>query len=250
MERDGPTVKRFLFVFGFLCWAVSARAQVVFDANATASCTSNAVSTKDCATLTVGAGTNRALVCQISWSGTNGGVSLFNWDQLGTPQALTAITNATATNTVVSQLWGLVNPTSGAKTLRVTWTTARDVVINCLAYTGVDQTGGVTTFPHGAGATGTGVTPSVTVSSATNNAIVATHASTTGNYTAVSSTQTFINNTPANMSTGGNRAAGQASLAMTGTTDTSGSWASAGTDVLAAAGGTVVPKLPLLGVGP
>src|SRR3954469_20807226 len=74
-----------------------AHSQVVFDANATADCTVNANTTKDCATLTVGSGANRALICQVAWSGTNGGVTVANWDQLGTPQAMTAITSATAT---------------------------------------------------------------------------------------------------------------------------------------------------------
>lgn len=239
-----------LIVVGLL-WATCASAAVTFDANATADCTSNAVTTKDCATLTVGAGANRALVCQVGWSGAVTSPTLV-WDQGGTNQSMTAITGATATNTVVSQLWGLVAPTSGAKTLRATWTTARDIVVNCTSYTGVDQTGGATSFPHGTGATGTGNGVSqtlVTVTSAVNNAAVAVMA-TTGTPSAPTQTQTFLDSSPASESAAGARAAGAASVAFGWTVTSPIGWAAAGTDILASgAGAACTPTLTLLGVG-
>lgn len=154
------------------------------------------------------------------------------WD---TTQSVLAITNATATNGTVqvAQCWGLVNPNTGAKALVTSWSTARDIVVNGTSYTGVDQTGGVTSFPNGAGATGSSVTASVTVTSAVGNAVQAAH--TLGNTcSAVNNTQLFRDNNPANISGAGNRAAGAASVAMTATL-TSSNWASAGTDILAAA---------------
>src|SRR5262245_30305404 len=126
---------------------------VVFDANATADVTSNAVTSITSSNLTVGSGSNRALICQILWSGTVTSPTI-NWDQLGTPQAMAAITGAGATNTVRAEVWGLVAPTSGAKQIKAAWTTSRDVVLNHLSYTGVDQTGGATSFPHGTSNTG------------------------------------------------------------------------------------------------
>lgn len=213
---------------------------VTFDANATAPTTANAVTSINATNLTVGAGSQRALTVQICWSGAVTSPSMA-WDNLGTPQTVSAITGATATNTAVAQVWGLVAPTSGAKQLHAQWTTARDVVINGVSWTGVDQTGGATSFPHGTGATGTSNTAtSVTVTSATNNAVIALNATATAGETSVNNTQTFLTNTPANMSAAGNRAAGAATVAMTSVLfGTSGAWAAAGSDIaVASAGGS------------
>lgn len=200
--------------------------------------TANGATSITTSNLTVGSGSNRALVAQVLWSGTTSVVTV-QWDFLGTPQSATVITGAVQTNTVRSELWGLVAPTSGAKQLKVAWTTARDVVVNQLSYTGVDQTGGTTTFAHGAGATGSATPTSVTVTSAVGNAVVAAHAMTAGTVSAVNNTQSFIDNNPANMSTGGNRAAGAASVAMTSTvTGGPPTWASVGADIVASVAST------------
>lgn len=197
--------------------------------------TSNGVTTKDLTTLTVGSGSNRALVVQLVWSGSVTAVSV-TWDQGGTNQACAAITGATATNTGMVQLWGLVAPTSGNKTLRVSWTTSRDVVVQAVSWTDVDQTGGTTTFAHGTGATGTGTTSTATVTSAANNAVMAVFSNNTDLIDAVNNTQTFIENTPANVGGAGNRAAGAASVAMTATNHVSSTWAAAGCDIVAFTG--------------
>lgn len=246
-------MKRFLLAL-FVLLPTLASAQVTFDANATASCTANAVTSITCSTLTVGSGSNRALTCQTAWGGANGGVSSYHWDELGTPQNLALVTSASATNTVQVEIWALVAPTSGAKQAKIVWTTAKDIIINCLSYTGVDQTGGTTSFAHGNGATGTSTGPAVTITSATNNAVVAAHAADTsggGSFTATNNTNTFINNTPATMGGAGNRAAGASSVSMTATIDVSKTWASAGADIVAAGGGTPACKngLLMLGVG-
>lgn len=196
------------------------------------------MTTADLTAHTVGAGSNRALVAQIGWSGTVTSPTL-NWDNAGTPQAMAAITGAGATNTVRTECWGLVAPTSGNKTLRATWTTARDICLNGVSYSSVDQTGGATSFPHGTGATGTGNGVSqtmVTVTSAVGNAAVAVMA-TTGTPSAPTQTQTFLDSTPASESAAGARAAGAASVAFGWTNTSPIGWASAGTDILAAAAG-------------
>lgn len=208
---------------------------VTFDANASADVTSNAVTSITTSNLTVGSGSNRALIAQIVWSGTTTSPSA-NWDQLGTPQALAAIPSAAATNTGRVELWGLVNPTSGAKQLKVQWTTSRDVYVNQFSVTGADQTGGATSFPHGTSATATNNGPSsVTVTSATNNLVAAVHFC-AGSFTAVNNTQTFLDNVAANASGAGNRAAGASTVTLTGTTDgASHAWAVAGCDIAAVA---------------
>ena len=233
-----------------LAAAVPARAQVVFDANATADCVSATAQTSaSCSTLTVGSGTNRALICQFVWNVAVSAVSA-TWDQAGAAQSLALITGATGTNTVHAELWGLVVPVSGAKTLSLSWTTSAQVVINCLSYTGVDQTGGATSFPHGTSATGSATPTSVTVTSATNNAVVAAHVMTAGTITAVNNTQTYLDNTPATMSAAGNRAAGAATVTLTSTVSGGPpTWVAVGADVLAAGAAAAPPTRTLFGVG-
>lgn len=243
-------MRAFLLVVALvLASCLPARAAVTFDANATADCTANAATAINCSTLTVGTGSNRALVCQIVWSGTNSAITV-TWDNGGTNQAMTAITNATATSTAKVVLYGLVNPTSGAKQLRTTWTTSRDVYVNCVSWTGVDQTGGTTSFPHGVGATGPGSSTiaTVTVTSAVGNAVVAAHTTSEAtSFASVNNTQTFIDNAAANMDGAGNRAAGASSVVMTASFASGNhTFASAGTDIQAVA---CVPSLTLLGVG-
>lgn len=206
---------------------------VAFDANSSASVTANAVTSITSSNLTVGSGSNRALLVQALWSNTNTGISM-NWDNLGTPQALAQVPNAAAQNTTKAQIWGLVAPTSGAKQLSVAWTTSRDVVINQLSYTGVNQTGGATSFPNGAGNTGNNSTITVTITSVVGNAVVAALATTSGVINSVNQTQTFINGTPTNMSCAGNRAVGAASVTLTAAKGTSSIWTSAGCDIAAA----------------
>lgn len=230
-----------------LASCLPARAAVTFDANATAPCGSAtvAVTNINCSTLTVGTGANRALVCLIIWNGATSAITL-TWDNGGTNQTMTAITNGSATNGAKVSLYGLVAPTSGAKQLRATWTTLRVVEVNCVSYAGADQTGGNTTFPNGANATGTSTTASVTITSAVGDAVVAVHG-TNGActcFTAVNQTQLFIDNT--NVDSAANRAAGAASVALTATLSASAAWASAGTSIKAF---PCTPSLTLLGVG-
>lgn len=219
---------------------------VAVDANATADSTANGVTSINHANLTIGAGSDRALVVGINWSGTNSAVTL-NWDSAGTPQALALIPSATATNGTVAlaNCWGLVAPTSGNKNLACAWTTARDVVVNGTSWIGVDQTGGSTSFPGGAGATGTGTTASVTVASATGDAIQASH-TLLNTCSAVNNTQLYRDNVPTNIGGAGNRVAGAASVAMTATL-TSAGWASCGTSIKASAGGAATWG-PLVGL--
>jgi hypothetical protein len=233
---------------------------VTLDLNAAADSTANGVTTINhtMGGAGVGSGSNRALVVQLVLSRTVTNLGM-RWDEAGTPQAMTAITGASATNTAFVQLWGLIAPTSGNKTLKVgngsggSWTTACDVYVNAVSWTGVDQTGGATSFPHGTGGTGTGDPATVTVTSAVGNATMAVHETTNQSWASVNNTQSFIDNIAANVSGCGNRAAGAATVTLTGTSGggTAPVWASAGTDIVASGGGAAatVKQLAALGVG-
>ena len=220
---------------------------VAFDANATADSTANGVTSINHTNLTIGSGSNRAVIAQIGWSGTVTSPAL-KWDNAGTPQSMTVITNAGATNTVRAELWGLVAPTSGNKTLNAAWTTARDVVVNGTSFTGVDQTGGTTSFPNGVGATGTGTSSPqtmVTITSAVGDFTVAI-VGTVSTPSAPTQTQTFLDSSPATESVAGSRAVGAATVAHGWTIAGAQAWAAAGTDIKAAASVTFIAAEPLM----
>lgn len=216
---------------------------VAFDANATIDVTANAVTAITTSNLTISAGSNLALIAQIIWSGAIT-MPVLQWDKLGTPVGLTAITNATVTQTVMAQLFGLVAPVSGAKQLSASWTTARDVYLNQLSYTGVDQTGGATSFPGGASASATtGTNATVTITSAVGDAVVAACGSPVQAIDVINNTTTFTDVNALNMNGAGNRAAGAASVAMTYTIHASATWAVMGSSIkAAAAAGAVFTK--------
>lgn len=206
---------------------------VTFDANATIDVTANAVTSITTSNLTVGSGANRALIAQIIWSGAVTAQTL-QWDKLGTPVTMTAIPNATVTQTVMARLYGLVNPVSGAKQLSAAWTTASDVYLNQLSYTGVDQTGGATSFPGGVSASATtGTAATVNVTSATGDAVVAVCGSPVQAIDVINNTTTFTDTAAVNMNGAGNRAAGAATVAMTYTIHASATWAVVGASIKA-----------------
>jgi len=209
---------------------------VALDANATTDVTGGGVSTLDLTTLTVGSGSNRALVAQVTFNVKTVSAITVKWDPASTNQTVALIKTANGTGSDGrADLYGLVAPTSGNKTLRVSWTTASDIVMNAVAWTGVDQTGGVTSFPNSTSATGTSVTPSVTITSAVGNATMDCSANPLNTYSAPSKTQTFADFN-GNVVSAGSRAAGAASNVHSWTI-TSAAWVSVGTDILAAGAG-------------
>lgn len=105
--------------------------------------------TLDYTGLTVGTENNRALVLMMAFDNDPGAVTVCNWDQTGTPQALTQIGTTQAMDTWTSRkimMFGLVNPTAGTKTLRVTWTNSVAYRISASYCYNAKQTGGTTTF--------------------------------------------------------------------------------------------------------
>jgi hypothetical protein len=220
------------------------------DANATASVTANGVTAINSSNLTVGAGSNRALVVQFAVQVQGITAVTCVWDTAGTNQSCTLIKTDNATITTGrADLFGLVAPTSGALNVRVSWTTASgEVYLNHSSYTGVDQTGGVTSFPHAVSAKGT-ASPTVTITSAVGNYTVAAGASNT-NWSAPTKTQLFINNTGGTTVAAGSQATGAATVVHAFTS--SGSWVLVGTDLLASGGAAAVfvPYQPQYARGP
>lgn len=149
-----------LFI-ALLLFAAPCEAAVTFDAGSTSVCvdnTTNATSTT-CSTITVGSGSNRVLICGISWTATPTSPTV-TWDSGGTNQAMTQITSNL--NTRFNALYGLVNPTSGLKTLSIAWSNGiTGTQTGCASYAGASQAGGATTFYNSTTASGTGTAISV-----------------------------------------------------------------------------------------
>lgn len=207
---------------------------VTFD-NAASSTTAGPISTFTTPSFTVGSGSNRAMVAglMVFWSGTVG-VLTVKWDAASTNQTLTAITGATATSSdgAISVLYGLVAPTSGAKTLTVSATQPFYINVSILSVTNANQAGGTTTFTHGTGSTGN-VTPStITVTSVATTNLVYVLASSFGpTYTGTVSPGTSIGVTNGDVASASQYAAGAASVTATETMSTNGNWSSAGTSI-------------------
>ncbi len=238
-----------------LAIAPSATAAVVFDANATADTAGSSIlgtTGVSSTNLTVGSGANRALVVQIAFGVQAVTTVAVVWDSGGTNQALTLIGTLNSTTTTGRvDLYGLVAPTSGAKTLKLTWNAVTsDVTMNAVSWTGVNQTGGVTSFPHFTSARGQSTAISLAITSAVGNATMdATE--TSGTPSAPTQTQTYLDTSRPTISGCGSRGTGAATVTHAWTTSGSSDfWVQVGTDILAASGGVAcTPTLLLMGVG-
>jgi hypothetical protein len=161
---------------------------VIFDAvsagGTTASQTYTGVGTSATHTKhTVGTGSHRALIVLVNF-GTGSldpdpaSMSVV-WDAAGANQAMTIRANSQAAGLNgghSAQIWALVNPTSGNKTVSLSWTGANESFVTAISFAGVNQTGGSTSFPNA-----TFIRPgtdspaaTVTVSSATGDFVVCT----------------------------------------------------------------------------
>lgn len=217
---------------------------VTFDATspgATGDQTANAVNgltgfTTTGGLVTVGSGSNRVLLVSLSLSLATASSVAVVWDQGGTNQAMTQIVTQTQTGGGCALLFGLVAPTAGNKNAKITWNNASsDICVNGTSWTGADQTGGATTFPHSTSAVATSSTAiSLAVTSAVGNATQVCLA-TNGSPSAATQTTTYLDTAPASESGAGSRAAGAASVTHAWSV-TFSSWVAVGTDILADAG--------------
>ncbi len=120
----------------------------------------------------VGSGSNRLLLVGIGQGDSAATLTSVTWDQGGTNQAMTRIAGRTqggGPDTRI-ELWKLVAPTPGAKTLRIVSPSSVGMAVGIVAYTGVDQT-----TPNDAPVTAggsPGSSPSVVVPSAAGELVV------------------------------------------------------------------------------
>jgi hypothetical protein len=117
--------------------------------------------------LTVGSGADRVLLVGYGQGNSAAAVTSMAWDQAGTPQALTKIGERSMATDARAELWRLVNPTPGNKTLRIVRASSAGAV-SLIALTGVDQT-----TPNGTAvlASGTG-NPTLAVASEAGDLVV------------------------------------------------------------------------------
>src|SRR6266436_718529 len=201
---------------------------VVFDAQSSADITgAAAVSFSDSTNLTVGTGSNRALLALLAWSSTAAptGISI-TWDGV----ALSAVSSAnsvhgTAGNT---QIYGLVNPNSGTKTLAGSWTGSRDFYVAAIAYTGVEQSSAANAFTSGSFANGGSTSASITINpafgdTALGNANVAIMGAAANFSSVTEGIQVFLDNTQTAKGCGA-RIAGSNSIIHLTASLTSGNW--------------------------
>lgn len=194
--------------------------------------------------LTVGASlTNGALVVGLVSDITVTSAAVV-WDSGGTNQSMTVI--GSTPNTLgggAVQFFGLVNPVSGNKTLKVTWNAVTaEMYIGAASWTGVNQSGGASSFTHYNGTEGTTAAPSIVITSATGNAVMAAIGH-TSNLNSVSGTLLWaIDNTGPNIGVGIFRSAGAATVTMSGVLGAAAGWTIAGVDIVAAAGAVLASR--------
>lgn len=187
--------------------------------------------------LTVGVGANRALVVQVCFRDAIT-VPVVTWDQGGTNQNVPLILSRQTANGQIACVFGLVAPTSGNKAIRVAWTGgATELSIQAVSWTSVDQTGGATSFPNATSAVGNNAAATVDVTSAVGDAVMS--AVVCGSLQAlnsVSATQTLLTHGTGVIEAGGSRAAGAATVTVTGTLAGTDQWAIVGTSIKASGG--------------
>lgn len=135
----------------------TASSSVALDAAGTEHFVAPAATSYNYTGITVGTGSHRALVVTLQFDSNSDptGVSA-TWDSGGTNQAMTLIKSLDKNGDgsgggCVNQLWGLVAPTSGNKTLAIATSSSR-FFVSAISFTGVNQTGGTTSFPNATGA--------------------------------------------------------------------------------------------------
>lgn len=196
--------------------------------------------------ITVAAGSDRALVCTIGFE-QNATSITFTWDSGGTNQAMTSV-NSQKEDTWPRYIYifGLLAPTTGNKTLAISWTTSASGRVNCVAFDGVLQTNIAAAFTNAANSSGNSANPSQAITTSSGDATVCGLMASNG---PSAESQTLIMRTSSGH--------GSSTYALsTGSSDThswtlgSITWGIAGIRInQVAAGGSAVRSLSLMGVG-
>ncbi len=213
---------------------------VAIDVTGTELLTASAASPRTYAGLTTGGSLSNGAVTFIVTYNIQATASAATWDGV----ACTLIIGANMTGGGRVELWGLspIGAHTGAKTFSVSWSGgAAQTIIQGLSWTGVNQTGGTTTFNTTNSATGNNAGPAtVNIVSQVGDAVLADFITdNAGHFVATNNTQLFVDNTPTSYCAAGNRAAGAGSVTMSCTVDAVTGWTVAVANILAA--GAVTP---------
>lgn len=219
---------------------------VAVDSNTGASADATGVTSLNLTTFTVGATSDRALTVFLGWDRTTITAVTGKWDNTGTPQSMTQVIAKNTTDASTrAEIWGLIAPTSGNKTLNFAWTTAAELIITLVSFQGADQGAVGTTFVNATSNAASTANPSVAVTSATNNYTSAVVSA--ANDVPGSPTQTNVLDVSGAGfdNTGASIAAGAASVTH-GWTMSAVPWAICGCDIVAvgAAGGSAAVRNP------
>ena len=193
--------------------------------------------------ITVAAGTNSALIATIvldTSTPVTSGVSAV-WDSGGTNQTMTLLSRQDAgVNGGTALIFGLRAPTTGNKTLAVSWTTATGgYYASAIAFDHVSQTSDATAFPSagrvtGLGPPGANTTSSITIPSAAVDYCVSASTLVGGVHrTAQSDTELFYSTAASADNGEAQYGVGASSKTMTVSLDSTGGWATVGVDVAA-----------------
>jgi hypothetical protein len=164
-------------------------AAVANDGSGTPNVNSVSATSISLTTFTVGSGANRCLVAMLSFSLTTVSAISVTWDGTAMTQAAT-YTGTDATLKVITQLYVLINPTSGNKTLTASWTGASVVTLAAVEFSGADQ---VTCYASADNVTGehSADPDTLTITSTTDGATVALTGNNFAFYTAVNQTEIY-----------------------------------------------------------
>jgi len=223
---------------------------VSFDAQSTASTTgAAATSFSNSTNLTVGSGTNRALLVCIAWSTSTPptGINL-TWNGV----ALTQLIIHSASSGSTAAIYGLLNPASGANTLAGSWTGARDFYVDGISFNGVDQTSTAVAFLTNF-ATGTSINAGLITNTPIGDGLLLLVgvAANIANMTSGTTpgTQVFLDNTQASFSSGAVWAPGIGGNEGLSSLNTSAAWVAVRARIVAAppvADPTIKPRETVL----
>lgn len=213
---------------------------VALDAVGTAQDTNQAVVTSFSYTgITVGSGSNRALVFLALFEGSNPGTITAIWDSAGAHQVMTPLVSISDGANDFIYVFGLRNPTSGNKTLSVSWPTSTSLSCAAISFTGVNQGSDAAAFPSTNTATATSASTSNTIASSVGDYCVEAMGCQS---TATSNGTQFVfdNNTPTDNLFAQYIAGTAISTTLTNALGGSTIWISAAVDV-----GQILPPPPL-----
>lgn len=160
--------------------------------------------------LTIGSGSNRALVAVLLFGGGNAGAASsisVTWNGVSLSQIIGPVSNGTVGDIYI---YGMVNPASGNHNLVVTWAgSSVGLWTSLISFTGANQTGGTTTFANAVSNTGSGSVPTINATNGANQVAVAGFMS-AANFTTTGAGTTSLgfNNVMSNWGTAANYSTG------------------------------------------